>query len=87
MYICKYIVDIHNDIFISYNVFLDSENYILDIWNNFSFWISEMNIVTCNNWIEISEMPSKISIPSKNSMADIQNEILDAEGVCADVIM
>lgn len=46
-----------------------------------------MNIVTCNNWIEISEMPSKISIPSKNSMADIQNEILDAEGVCADVIM
>ena len=51
--ICIYIiVDIHNDIFTSQNVFLDIQNYILDIWNSFSFWISEMKIMTSNNWIE-----------------------------------
>ena len=50
--ICKYIVDVHNDIFSSHNVFLDIQNYILDIWNSFSFWISEMKIMTSNNWIE-----------------------------------
>ena len=31
--ICKYIVDIHNDIFTSHNVFLDIQNDTLDIWN------------------------------------------------------
>ena len=31
--ICIYIVDIHNDIFTSHNVFWDIQNYILDIWN------------------------------------------------------
>ena len=52
VYICIYIVDIHNDIFTSQNVFLDIQNYILDIWNSFSFWISEMKIMANNNWTE-----------------------------------
>ena len=44
MDICIYIVDIHHDIFTSHNVFLDIQNDTLDIWNSFSFWISEMKI-------------------------------------------
>lgn len=45
------IVHIQNDIFTSQNVFLDIQNYIMDIWNGFSFWISEIKIMTSNNWI------------------------------------
>ena len=44
--ICVYTVKIRNDIFTSHNVFLDIQNYSL------SFWISEMKIMTSNNWIE-----------------------------------
>ena len=47
-----WIVAIRNDIFTSHNVFLDIKNYILDIWNGFSFWLSEMKIMTINNWVE-----------------------------------
>ena len=46
------IVDIRNDISTSHNVLLYIQNYILDIWNRFSFWISEMKIMSSNNWIE-----------------------------------
>ena len=44
--ICIYIVDIRDDIFTGNNVFLGIQNY------SFSFWISEMKIMTSNNWIE-----------------------------------
>ena len=46
------IVDIRNDIFTIHNEFWDIQNYIVNIWNRFSFWISEMKIMTSNNWIE-----------------------------------
>ena len=49
--ICIYIVYIHNDIFTSHNAFLDIQNYIMDFWNSFSFWISEMTIVDRKNVI------------------------------------
>ena len=54
--ICIYIiVDIHNDIFTSQNVFLDIQSYILDIWNSFSFriqlQISRMFILDIQNVI------------------------------------
>lgn len=50
--ICIYVVDIHNDSFTSHSVVLDIQNYILDVWNSFSFRISEMKIMTSNNWIQ-----------------------------------
>ncbi len=45
------VVHIQNYIFTSQNVFLDIQNYIMDIWNGFSFWISEIIIMTSKNWI------------------------------------
>ncbi len=59
------LVNIRNDISTSHNVFLDIQNYIRDLWTGFSFWISEMKIMTSNNWI--------IDFPSKKPTADIQN--------------
>ena len=44
--ICINTVDIYNDTFTRHNVLWNIQNY------SFSFSISEMKIMTCNNWIE-----------------------------------
>ncbi len=59
------------DIFSSHNVFLDIQNYTVDIWNGFSFWISDIKIMCEFFLVRILLQISRMFI------LDVKNVIMD----------